>query len=605
MAGKVISIEIGYSLTRVCEVDYKSKTHKVYKSFTVPTLEGVINDGALMITPEYVDTLKRALAESKMKSKQVMFTITSAKIASREVVIPFVKENRIADVVNANASDYFPVDLSQYQLAYSILGVIGETKGTQQYKLLVMAAPTALLSGYYDLAKALKLELAAIDYAGNSVYQVVKNECAQGANLILKIDERSTLVMVVQNGVLAFTRNVSYGVDEAIETIMESRQWGDIENVSQALQVLAENDCVALPRRENTPAAGQDDSTVSEQDESIVSGQDESIVSGQDESTVSGQESAAASEAVDKDTAEESSAAPEWEQTPEGRAKQAVTNALLPLTAGIARVIDYYVSHNANTAIDRVILTGMGGNIRGLGDLVAREINHSVEILRQAAGWNLERNFKKDYYGEYIACIGAAAEPLGFKKEAEKGKTKSEGGKSGTAVNGKAIALTILIVGVVIAIVMAVIPTIKYIGLTKKNVELKAQSSELEEIIPIYNEYVATQAEYSVVSAMYGRTENRNEELVEFLEELEDKLPEDVKVISFTSTIDGIAISMSVGTKSEAAVAIEQLRSFESLIPGSVTANSVVEEIDEETGSVSVTLSVAALYRDMSEDSME
>ena len=150
MAGKVISIEIGYSLTRICETDYKSKTHKVYKSFTVPTPDGVLNDGALMITQEYVDMLKKALTENKVKTRQVMFTITSAKIASREVVIPFVKENRIGDVVNANASDYFPVDLSQYQLAYSILGVIGETKGTQQYKLLVMAAPIALLSGYYD-----------------------------------------------------------------------------------------------------------------------------------------------------------------------------------------------------------------------------------------------------------------------------------------------------------------------------------------------------------------------------------------------------------------------------------------------------------------------
>lgn len=312
MAGKVISIEIGYSLTRICEVDYKSKTHRVYKSFTVPTMDGVINDGALMITPEYVDSLKKALTENKMKSKQVMFTITSAKIASREVVIPYVKENRIADVVNANASDYFPVDLSQYQLAYSILGVIGETKGTQQYKLLVMAAPTALLSGYYDLAKALKLEIAAIDYAGNSVYQVVKEECTQGTNLIVKIDERSTLLMVVQNGVLVFTRNVAYGVDEAVDTVMESRQWGDIQNIWQAVKVMSENDCLALQEQENSAA------------------------------------------------------------------QQSVTEALLPLTGGIARVMDYYVSHNANTPIERVIITGLGANIRGMGELLAREINHQI-----------------------------------------------------------------------------------------------------------------------------------------------------------------------------------------------------------------------------------
>lgn len=549
MAGKVISIEIGYSLTRICETDYKSKTHKVYKSFTVPTPDGVLNDGALMISQEYVDMLKKALTENKVKTRQVMFTITSAKIASREVVIPFVKENRIGDVVNANASDYFPVDLSQYQLAYSILGVIGESKGTQQYKLLVMAAPTALLSGYYDLAKALKLELAAIDYAGNSIYQVVREDCVQGNNLIVKIDERSTLVMVVRNGVLSFTRNVSYGVDEALDVVMESRQWGDIQDLSQALQVLESNDCVVLPQR----ATAQE----SETSETVM---------------------------------------------------QAVTEALQPLTGGIARVIDYYISHNGNATIDRVLITGLGANVRGLADLLSREINHPIEILRQTAGWNLEKSFKQEYYGEYIACVGAAAAPLGFKKEADKGKGRTQGaggGKSGMAVNGKAIAVTILIVGVIVAIVLAVIPTVRYIGLMKDNVELRARSAELEEIIPIYNEYVSTKAEYSLASAMYGVTENRNEELVEFLEELEDKLPEDVKVISFTSTIDGIAINMKVSTKSEAAVAIEQLRTFESLIPTSVTVNSVVEDIDEETGAASVTFSVAAIYRDMAEDSVE
>ena len=52
MAARAISIEIGYSLTRVCEVDYNTKSHKIYKSFTIPTNEGMINDGVLTISPE-------------------------------------------------------------------------------------------------------------------------------------------------------------------------------------------------------------------------------------------------------------------------------------------------------------------------------------------------------------------------------------------------------------------------------------------------------------------------------------------------------------------------------------------------------------------------
>ena len=129
--------------------------------------------------------------------------------------------------------------------------------------------------------------------------------------------------------------------------------------------------------------------------------------------------------------------------------------------------------------------------------------------------------------------------------------------------------------------------------------ELRAQNSELEDIIPIYNEYTATLASYNIVKTMYGQTENRNEELVEFLEELESKMPSNVHVVSFTSTIDGVAINMDVSSKSEAAAAVEQLRSFDSLIPTSVTVNSVVEEIDEEAGTISVNFSVAAIYRDV------
>lgn len=74
-------------------------------------------------------------------------------------------------------------------------------------------------------------------------------------------------------------------------------------------------------------------------------------------------------------------------------------------------------------------------------------------------------------------------------------------------------------------------------------------------------------------------------------------MPADVHVVSLTSTSQGVAINMSVGTKSEVALAIEQLRTFESLYPESVTVNSVVEDIDEEAGTVSVNFAVSAVYK--------
>ncbi len=547
MAARAIAIEIGYSLTKICEVDYKAKTHKIYKSFTVPNGAEVISDGALMVSPEYVENLRSALSANHVKGKQVVFTITSSKIASREVTIPYVKENRIADVVNANATDYFPVDLSQYQLAYTILGTIGETKGAQQYKLLVMAVPTALLSGYYELAKALKLEVAAIDYAGNSIFQVVKDECAKGRHIVVKIDERSSLVMAVENSVLSFTRSVSYGVEEIMDTVMNTLCWGEVSSVEQAIRVLQRNECI-----------------------------------------------------VPEEDAGDSESAEEYAKSAKDSALEDMREAVIPLIGGITRVIDYYASRNSGAGIERILITGMGADFKGMDEMLSRETNMPVAVLKEAAGWNLMRNFKNECFSEYIACVGAAVAPLGFKQEPEKrskGKAKKEAGEGGT--NWAPLAYTVFGVGLVAAAALVAVPMIGYAKLTKTNMELKAQAGSLEDIIPIYNEYVEVKAEHAMADAMYEATESRNESLEEFLGELEDKLPANVNVISFSSDAYEVSINMRVQTKDDAGAAVEQMRTFQSLIPERVTVASLVEEENEESGERVVNFTVTAAYQDV------
>ena len=42
MNNRVLSIEIGNSFTKICEMDYKVKKPKVYKVLTVETPEGIV-----------------------------------------------------------------------------------------------------------------------------------------------------------------------------------------------------------------------------------------------------------------------------------------------------------------------------------------------------------------------------------------------------------------------------------------------------------------------------------------------------------------------------------------------------------------------------------
>lgn len=544
MAGRVLSIEIGYSLTRVCELDYKAKTPKVYKSFTVPTLDGVVNDGALQLDTHYLEGLRGGMRENNIKAKQVIFSISSGKIANREVTIPFVKENRIGDVVRAKASEYFPMELSQYELAYTILETMGEEKGNKQYKLMVLAVPAALLKGYYDLAAALRMDVAAIDYAGNSLFQIVKKECTTGTHLIAKIDERSTLIMVIQDQKIAFTRNVAYGVDEALQVVGDSAAWGTIRNIRQAIQIVEQNNCIEL-------------------------------------------------EAGDR---------PLEALSREDAAKRHVTEALAPMVGGIVRVIDYYISRNP-AVIDTVHITGVGANFLGMNDLLQKEIDYPVSIIKKVEGLNLEKYFKEGFFGEYLSCIGAVMAPVNFKLHEDKSKAKGKSaGKGGASAGGSVsqgwtiFAWVLFAVGLLSAAGMTAFSILTYLEAEKENAELKRQVEELKPIVDVYNTYIDVKAEYNKVKAMYEITESRNDELYEFLLELEQKLPADVNVVTFTTDRSQVTMTMNVSTKGEAAATIEQLRTFESLLPESITVTAVTEEVDEENNRITVNFTVAALY---------
>ncbi|HKM04414.1 MAG TPA: pilus assembly protein PilM, partial [Lachnospiraceae bacterium] len=353
MASKVLSIEMGDSLTKVCEVDFQTKNPKVYSSFVLETPKGVLEDGIITFHETFIQSMQNHLADKKIKIKQVIFSISSTKIANREVTIPYVKESRIADVIKANASDYFPIELNQYQFAHNVLSIETDDKGSKQYKVLVLAAPNTLIDSYYSFASALGLEIVALDYSGNSIYNAVKTECALGTQMIIKVDENSTLLMVLKDATIVLTRTIPYGINDAINTITYSNAWGTDLTYMEA---------VLISRRKTLVMRSLNDQKV------------------------------------------ESSTNEEEESEIILKAKQEVTSSLSYLIGGISRVLDYYNSVNSNANIEKILLTGMGGDFSGLSKLLTNEIGSKVITLTKLEGINIEKAFKEVSFGEYISC---------------------------------------------------------------------------------------------------------------------------------------------------------------------------------------------------------
>lgn len=505
---KVLSVEIGYSLIKIIETDFKAKSPKIYHCVNLQTPKGVLNDGELNVTGDLIAIINDALMARKMKTKQVVFTVTSSKIASREVILPNVKENKVATVVRANASDYFPVDISRYEIAYAPLGVIGDTKETMQRKVMVFAVPQTLLEGYQTLAERCGLTLVAMDYSGNSILQVIKKECEKGIQMVVKVDERSSIITILEEGQLVLQRSIPYGVDEAVETLIKTRAY-EVADYKEAIELLRRKTCVNRVLRATADIADEDEGELDEGEQFAL-------------------------------------------------ARQQTTAALETLISGIARVVDFYHSRNYGKQIDKTYLTGLGGDFSGLSKLLTNELGMRIVVLTKAEGFNIAKAFRETGFGGYIACLGAAVAPLGFLPGKDSDK-KEKGGITLTPL----LAVSVLILCLVISIAWFVLAYLPYRQAAVDNEYYRSEVQTLaQRYVPDYLEYTATKQAYEYMFAAFGQTQLETKYLVEFIEEMERKMPHAFYISTLYVNATGFSMNVNVATKEEAAECIEQLRTF-------------------------------------------
>ena len=551
MNNRVLSIEISNSFTKICEIDYKVKKPKVYKVLTVETPEGVVVDGMLQPTQEYADHLVNALGTNGIHTKRVIFTISSTRVASREVQIPNVKANKIEALVKTNANDYFPVDLTQYEIGHYLAGGL-----TEEGKLRVMAlaVPKALLDSYYQLAQMCGWEVECFDYSSNSLYQILRDEKSEKVTMMIKIDENNTIVTVLSAGKVLLQRTVAYGVQDAIETMIASGAYA-VNDPMSAVERFQKKTCL-------NRVLHQGDKLWEEN-------------------------------------------AGRWEDEDAGNvevtaARQKITATLEPLIVGVNRVIDFYDSRNGDTPIERTYVTGLGGSFSGMSKLFTNCLERKVHTLSDMEDKiGMSKAIRSTRPAAYISCLGAVLAPVGLIDKSQQ-KTKGMTVVSGT--NYTFVSVAVLVLGVILSIAMAVTSLTRYFGTVAENVALQARVEELQPAQAVYNDYLATAAQYDKYQYLYEYTENPNENLVEFINELEQILPSSFWTNSFSSDMEGISMSVTVEGKAAAARTILNIRNMESIEDVQISG---ITDSKDEAGKSTVTFSITGTYKALTDESAE
>lgn len=532
---RILSIEAEASQIRVAEVEVRGKKGRIYNCFCIPAPQGAVEDGQIRDTKTLGENLKAELSQRKIRTKKVYFATGSTRIASREVRIPFVKANRIQSIIEANATDYFPIDVSKYVLSYSVVDVESQKsedgkEETKQYHLMVYAAPKAISAAYSEFAENAGLTMTGITYTGDSIYHSVKDEYAKGTHILVKVEYTGTSITVIRDGELTLQRNINYGVDSAAETVRAFPEFGDRLDANEALDVLCSRKCI-------NPFLDMEsfDEEISDEDRKLET------------------------------------------------ARAEVTESLRYLIGNISRIMDYYISRHTDTNFDSIVCCGLGAQVKGLMQLLTNELGQQVDVLQEFKNFALPAGGNAQEVCLYAAVLSPGTSGVNLMDKVNRKKKEKKETLSG--------AIIICVVGTVAGVVLTAAGYANRIYQQHEQERLNQRISEESSIEEIYSAYTNAKAQYDNYQNMYQYTNTPNEGLKTFIEELEEKMPSDITVENFSSTGTQVSFSMRVGSKSAAANTIMQLRTFESL---STVTTTGIDEAEDGT----VSLSVLCTYSD-------
>jgi hypothetical protein len=110
---------------------------------------------------------------------------------------------------------------------------------------------------------------------------------------------------------------------------------------------------------------------------------------------------------------------------------------------------------------------------------------------------------------------------------------------------------------------MVGVSAIKRTAAKSAKASVERQIAEIQDIEQIYNDYLTAQAQYNEMLTFYDSTKISNEYMREFWDTLEEKLPTNINVTSFSSSSGAISLAMESTDYDSIARLVVELRDID------------------------------------------
>ena len=227
----VIGLDISSSSVKLVELDQTPSGEFVLERFaSEPFEKGWITDGQIEKFDEVAEAVRRVLAKSGTKTRQVVMAMPQSAVITKKIMLPAgLREEEMELQVESEANKYIPFSLDEVSLDFCVIGPSPTSAG--DVEVLIAASRKDRVQDRQGLAEAAGLKPMVLDIESHAsrmamsrVVSALPNEGRDALVALFEIGANTTSLKVLRDDEMLYDRDQAFGGSQLTKLI--SRQYG-------------------------------------------------------------------------------------------------------------------------------------------------------------------------------------------------------------------------------------------------------------------------------------------------------------------------------------------------------------------------------------------
>ena len=227
----MIGLDISSSSAKLVELSLSSSGDYVLERLaTEPFEKGWITDGQIEKFDEVVTAVRKLVAKSGTKTRQVVMAMPQSAVITKRINLPAgLRDEELELQVETEANQYIPFSLDEVSLDFCVIGPSPTSGG--DVEVLIAASRKERVQDRQGLAEAAGLKPVVLDIESHAsllamsrIVDTLPNQGRDALVALFEIGADTTSLKVLREGEMLYDRDQAFGGSQL--TTLISRQYG-------------------------------------------------------------------------------------------------------------------------------------------------------------------------------------------------------------------------------------------------------------------------------------------------------------------------------------------------------------------------------------------